>query len=406
MQTSLTLSLDKRRAKKDGSYPIIIRLGHFQKTTSISTGHAVHHNYWNDKKKCVRSSYKGVQSVSFLNNILRKQLARAQEVVNKLQDNSELDFMSIKQLKSRITNQNTYDSFYTFTEDLIEELKKANRFGTARTYKDLLYKLKLLTNDCDLKFNEINYDFLKKLEQQHLSNANNSYNGLATYLRTLRAIYNKGVKRGKISRDTYPFAEYKIRTIPTKKRAISYESIKKLLTLELIPGSWPFHHRNYFLLSYMLMGMPFIDMAFLKIENIVGGRIQFKRRKTSRIYDIKITKQLETVLNFYTTNKDSENYIFPIIKREGLELQLRDIKSARKRYNKGLRELALECGIKEQLTSYVSRHSFATHALLKNVPLAAISAMLGHTKLSTTQIYLKSLPNNILDQYQEQLNKL
>jgi site-specific recombinase XerD len=54
----------------------------------------------------------------------------------------------------------------------------------------------------------------------------------------------------------------------------------------------------------------------------------------------------------------------------------------------------------------VSRHSFATHAMLKEVPLQAISAMLGHSKLSTTQVYLKSLPNNILDSYQEQLNDI
>ncbi|WP_409557875.1 tyrosine-type recombinase/integrase [Allomuricauda sp. AC10] len=58
------------------------------------------------------------------------------------------------------------------------------------------------------------------------------------------------------------------------------------------------------------------------------------------------------------------------------------------------------------MTSYVSRHSFATHAMFKKVPLEAISAMMGHNKLSTTQIYLKSLPSNILDSYQLELNSL
>ena len=79
---------------------------------------------------------------------------------------------------------------------------------------------------------------------------------------------------------------------------------------------------------------------------------------------------------------------------------------ALKRYNKGLKKIVELCNIEANLTSYVSRHSFATHAMLKNVPLQAISSMLGHSKLSTTQIYLKSLPSNILDDYQQQLNSI
>jgi len=75
-------------------------------------------------------------------------------------------------------------------------------------------------------------------------------------------------------------------------------------------------------------------------------------------------------------------------------------------YNKRLKKIAALGNIKERLTSYVSRHQFATHALFKYIPLSAISAMLGHSKLSTTQIYLKSLPSNVLDTYQEELNIL
>ena len=77
-----------------------------------------------------------------------------------------------------------------------------------------------------------------------------------------------------------------------------------------------------------------------------------------------------------------------------------------KRYNKGLKEIANKCNIEQRLTSYVSRHSFATQAMLQDVPLQAISAMLGHNRLSTTQIYLKSLPSEILDGYNKKLVEL
>lgn len=150
--------------------------------------------------------------------------------------------------------------------------------------------------------------------------------------------------------------------------------------------------------------MSFIDLAFLKRKNIINERIQFQRKKTAKEHDIKITVQLRELLRYYLKGKDMDDFILPIITSSSLEEQYKQIRGARKRYNIGLGKIAERCSIENHLTSYVSRHSFATHAMLKNVPLQVISAMLGHSKLSTTQIYLKSLPSNILDTYQEELN--
>lgn len=113
---------------------------------------------------------------------------------------------------------------------------------------------------------------------------------------------------------------------------------------------------------------------------------------------------MQEILKFYTNKKKRKDFILPVLKRASLELQYKDAQWALKNYNKGLKKIAELCEIEERLTSYVSRHSFATHALFKNIPLPAISSMLGHSKLSTTQIYLKSLPSNVLDTYQEELN--
>jgi integrase/recombinase XerD len=144
-------------------------------------------------------------------------------------------------------------------------------------------------------------------------------------------------------------------------------------------------------------------MAYLRITDIKDGRVQYRRRKTSKLYDIKLTKNLETILSHYIKNTTGTGFIFPIIKREELHLQDRDIMWARKCYNKRLKVLAKLCDIEANLTSYVSRHSFATQAMLQQVPLNAISSMLGHSSLKTTEIYLKSLPTNILDDYNEKI---
>lgn len=405
MQTSLTLSLDKRRSRKDGKFPVIIRLGHYQKTTSIATGQAIPEECWDDRKKKIKGSFKGTEALFYLNNLLLKELVQYQDKINQLRESGELEFLSIKQLKNRLVGKNKYDSFYEFGEAKVVELKATNRFGTAKNYQHLINVLRKFTKGRDVKFNEVNYEFLVDFERYHLSKPGNSINGVASYMRTLKAIFNRGIKAGIIKREAYPFYNYQIKTVPTAKRAIKQESVKKILEMKIDPSDFMVHYRNYFILSYMLFGMSFIDMAFLKVENIRNGRIRFQRKKTSKLYDIKITEPLKEILNFYTKDKSSDEFILPIIKREKVELQYKDVKDALHRYNDGLKRLAKRCGIDEKLTSYVSRHSFATHAMLKNIPLIAISEMLGHSKLNTTQIYLKSLPSNLMDVYQEELNK-
>jgi integrase/recombinase XerD len=405
MKTFLSLILDTRRKKKDGSFPIILRLTHFRKTTSISTGYSVQKRYWDDKKAEIKRDYPYVDSVHRLNNLLLKEKAKANDIINKLYDQNQLHYMSIDQVKDRLVKKHKYDSFLAYGDSLVEDLKKAHRYGTARNYKSSLSVLKTFMKGRDLKFNEFNYSLILKFEKYHLGRGN-SLNGLSSYLRAYRAIFNKGIKEGLIGREAYPFFNYTIRQTPTKKRAIDFKHIKSILELDLPKDTTLFRYRNYFLCSYLLYGMNFTDMAYLKLENIVDNRLKFRRKKTGKLFDIKITNTLKEILSIYTQGKSQEDYIFPIIKRDDLEIQEREIAWERKRYNAGLKEIANLCGIEQKLTTYVSRHTFATQAMLKDIPVTAISAMLGHSKLDTTQIYLKSLPTNILDDYHEKVSGL
>ncbi|MDC7996921.1 site-specific integrase [Gilvibacter sediminis] len=405
MKTSIILSLDKRRKKKDGTFPIILRLSHQRKSTSISTGHSILPTYWDDKKREVKKTYPRTSSVSRLNNQLLKVRANAMDIINGLDEKGELQYLSVGQVKEKIVNQNQFESFYQFGHSLVEEMRASQRFGNARSYEAVLSVLKSF-HPKELRFNELNYDFLKKFEQYHLSKSGNSLNGLASYMRTIRAIYNRGIKAGIIEQEAYPFNRYEIRQKPTEKRAINEEQLKKILSLEIGNEHSLFHARNYFLISYMLFGISFVDMAFLRVSNMIDGRIQYRRRKTGKLYDIKITPQLEELLTYYLEGKDKDDFILPIVKRDELENQLDDARWALRAYNRKLKELGELCEIDQKLTSYVSRHSFATQALLKEVPVMAISEMLGHSKLNTTQTYLKSLPNNVLDAYQDLITKI
>ncbi|MBS1780415.1 MAG: site-specific integrase [Bacteroidetes bacterium] len=401
MNSNIVVSLDTRRMKKDGTYPIVLRLGHNERTTSIPVGISVQLSEWDSKSRTVKKSHLGVASVTRLNNIIQKKKADAMDIILKLDESGQLANMSVLEVKSRIVDTNANVSFFRYSQQLIGELIQAGRFGTAQSYKGVTDAVKQILGK-DFYFHEINYHFLTQLEMRYLGKGH-SRNGLAVYMRTIRAIYNKAIKAGIVEKDHYPFANFKIKTVPTEKRALDAELLKKIITLKLPPSHECFNARNYFVASYMMYGMNYSDMAFLNKKDIKDGRITYRRRKTSKLYDIKITDSLSQILNYYVNSNPDSAFVFPIIKRDEPMLQYKDIQWSRKVYNKKLKQLADLCNIDKNLTSYVSRHSFATQAMLNDVPLNAISSMLGHSDLKTTQVYLKSLPANILDQYNDKI---
>ncbi|MGX1928357.1 site-specific integrase [Flagellimonas sp. 2504JD4-2] len=183
--------------------------------------------------------------------------------------------------------------------------------GTSRNYSGIIGRLKGFTNNRDLKFNELNLEFLKRFESHHLSKPGNSINGIASYMRTIKAIYNKGIKEGIVDESLYPFKYCTIKTKPTEKRAIKIESIKKILEMKTEIGSKHFHYRNYFVLSYLMLGMSFIDMAFLRRDNIIDGRVKFQRRKTGKRYDIVITSQIKPIIQHYMDYLNPSGFYYP-----------------------------------------------------------------------------------------------
>jgi len=425
--TSIKISLDTRRKRQDGTYPLILRLTHDRKTTSIKTGIHLKKEDWDAEKLEVKKSYKGTSNVTRLNNEIQKKKSDALDSILKLMEGKKTAaFSTVTDVKQRIDPEFQNRSFYDFGDKQVKELIKSERIGTARSYQLLLNVLKTFnkgkpleknkggnpkttkfkeTKYADLKFGEINYSFLQQFESYHLS-AGNQLNGLAVYMRTVRSIFNKAIKAKEVDKELYPFDDYKIKTKPTRKRALENTSIAKIIDLNLPVDHPGFNARNYFVASYMMYGMSFADMAYLKKTDIINGRINYRRQKTSKLYDIKVTDALDNIISYYNQQNPSSAFVFPIIKRETASDRQKDIQWARKRFNENLQSIAEICGIEQKLTSYVSRHSFATQAMMQNVPVTAISAMLGHSSLKTTEIYLKSLPSNVLDDYNEKVLKL
>ena len=129
MNTNLKLSLDTRRKKKDNSFPIILRLTHFRKTTSISLGKSVQLEFWDNRNEKIKKSFKETSSVLKLNNQLLKEKSRAIDIIDDLNSKNELNFLSILQLKNKIVKKVSFNSFFEYSDTIIKDLKKVERYG-------------------------------------------------------------------------------------------------------------------------------------------------------------------------------------------------------------------------------------------------------------------------------------
>jgi len=401
MSTYIKISLDTRR-KDTKIYPLIFRLTHNRKSTSISTGHKLSVSDWDQKRQRIKSSFKGTESPGRLNNLLQKKLAHMVDILTIWEDKGKLKYMSISEVRGHITQSENKTTFFRYTEEQIKNLKIAHRIGNARVYQHTLNAVKNFRNDRDFTFDELNLEFLNRFERHHLSKGN-KLGGLSVYLRTIRAINRKAIKAGIADKEGYAFEDYIIRSGKPQKKALTLSAVKKISELELEKGTSLFRDRGIFMMSFLLNGMSFVDMARLKLSNIVDGRIQYARQKTDEPFDIKIHEQLKPILKFFSKGKRKSDYLLDITKDEPTSGQYDKITWARKRHNKNLKKLAEMAGIEEKVTSYAARHTFASGADDMGVPLTAISKMMGHKKISTTQAYLSGLRKSRIDDYQDEI---
>ncbi|WP_312207620.1 site-specific integrase [Epilithonimonas hominis] len=226
-------------------------------------------------------------------------------------------------------------------------------------------------------------------------------------MRAIRSIYNTAIIKGVASKENYPFNSYKISKLKavSNKRAISFENIQKIRSLDLSKEPTLINSRNYFVFSYYTRGMNFFDMMKLEWKDIIDDNIHYQRSKTKINFVIKITQPISEILLYYKKLQKSKKYVFPLIVNEKCtpqQLEYRKHKTLQK-FNNDLQKIATLCEIETKLTSYVARHSFATNLKQKGVSTDIISEAMEHQNVAITQTYLKELESSVIESAVEQL---
>ena len=290
----------------------------------------------------------------------------------------------------------TDDSFFSFMKEVIVQLKRLNRDRTAETYTATLSSFLRFQNRKDVLMEEMTSDLMQEYEA-YLKASGIVMNTISFYMRILRAVYNRAVEKG-IVEQRNPFRHVYTGIDKTVKRALALKEIRKIKELDLTFYPALDFARDMFLFSFYTRGMSFVDMAYLQKSDLKNGVLVYRRRKTGQQLSVKWEECMQAIVDKYKVRVMPDRpYLLPII-------TVMDAKKVRKQYknslyavNLNLKRVAARIGLSIPLTTYVARHSWASIARNKNIPLAVISEAMGHDSELTTQIYLASLECSVID---------
>ena len=406
---SVKVRLKKDKTLSDETHPIVIQIIHNRKRKVFYLGYSATESQWDENKKSANSKHPDHQIIK---SKIKNTLHQVKTIILEFENNNQQ--FSLEDIEKKYKNKPKGTTFFGYSEGIIQFLKESGKDGNAIVYQSSLESIKSFLYEKDILLERIDYHFVKKYHE-YLSQKVNvikkgteeekkvklTPNGISFYLRTLRSIINKAIKEGLIEETSYPFKNISIKSQKTRKRAVNKDVIKMVEELDVPKEENLQLYKDLFMFSFYNRGMNFVDMAFLKVNNIENGRINYTRQKTGQQFSIKITDKAKAIIDKYSNLKDKESYIFPIIYRKGKEYL--DYRNGMRLMNKKLKKISGLLKLDVPLTTYVSRHSWATIAKRTGISTAVISEGLGHGSEETTQVYLDSFENDVLDDANEKI---
>ena len=279
-------------------------------------------------------------------------------------------------------------------ENYINRLRKEGRYSTAHVYKNALYSFSKFCGTLNMSFRQVTKERLRRYGQ-YLYECGLKPNTISTYMRMLRSIYNRGVEAGsapyvpRLFHDDYTGVDVR------QKKALPAGELHKLLYED--PKSERLRRtQTIAALMFQFCGMSFADLAHLEKSALEQSVLRYNRIKTKTPMSVEVLDTARGMINQLRSNQepipDCPNYLFDILcgnKKRKDERAYREYQSALRRFNNSLKDLARALRLNSPVSSYTLRHSWATTAKYRGVPIEMISESLGHKSIKTTQIYLK-----------------
>ena len=354
---------------------------------------------WNESKNRITITNNSRQNyLKTIEDRIYWDIKRLQAIINLLE--SKNIKYSTDEIISTFQKQDNEQSLFNFMRGVILQLQQMGKQRTSETYRATLRSFMSFREDRDILLEEIDSDTMLMYEA-YLHNRGLTKNTTSFYMRILRAVYNRSVEKDLIVNQN-PFKHVYTGVDRTIKRAIPLKTIKLIKNLDLsLQPSLDFA-RDMFMFSFYTRGMSFIDMAYLKKKDLSNGILSYRRRKTGQQLFIKWERCMQEIIEKYDNPHSS--YLLPIIKPINGD-ERTQYQNAMCLVNRKLKIIGHMVDIQLPLTMYTARHSWASVAKNKNIPISVISEGMGHDSEMTTQIYLASLDNAVVDRANAQILK-
>ncbi|PJJ83295.1 site-specific integrase [Mucilaginibacter auburnensis] len=231
----------------------------------------------------------------------------------------------------------------------------------------------------DLFLDELEYNFITGFEHYMKTQQLVSHNVVMAYIKRIKRVVNMAVDNGWLAAS--PIRKYVCTSKKTARTELEAEELAALEEKHFEVERLEEVKDCYLFSCYT--GYAFIDACKLSVEHLVKGSdgeywVMTSRTKSKIAANVPLLPQALAIIDKYRAH--------PIRKIQGRLLPMK----SNQKMNAYLKEIADLCGINKKLTTHTARHTFATTVTLENdVPIETVSKMLGHTKITTTQIYAR-----------------
>ena len=394
------LYLDTRAIKDDDPAPLKVAITKKRQAAYISLGIKLTKKQWDAKKQRIIDAPNKLR----LENYIKNKMMEIENAIMDLQTKGELTKQTATQIKNKVIayldpEVNKKD---LFINRYIEYMNSRSAQRTREIYETTLKKMRSFDSKVDTySFEDISKDWLKRLDFELIKQGlrKNSRN---IHFRNIRAVFNDAIDNEITTH--YPMRTFDINPEQTEKRSLTIENLRTLFNYNVEP--WQQKYLDYFKLTFYLIGINPADILSCTDDNVVEGRLLYRRKKTGRLYSIRIEPEAleiikkyrgkERLVNFSEKMKSYKQFIGkankglktigPISKIKNLNKKPNDFqKEYHKAYN----------GIFPSISLYWARHTWATIAFSIGIPEEILAEALGHSHGNrTTAIYIdKSVAN-------------
>jgi integrase/recombinase XerD len=384
-----SIFFDTRRTKENLMYPVKYRVTYLRDRFYYPSGIDLTEEQW----KIIDTTKK--RDLIKTRELIQSGFDQVKDHIKSMVKDETFSFEALNTRLSRGMKNSIISAFY----NRVDELKKDGKIGSSDWY---LYSVKILQKftEKDMKFADVTVAWLKKYETFLLEDGK-SFTSISMYMRALQSIFNSGVREGVVSKSRYPFGKgkYEIPQEEGRKMALTLSQIGKVINYPLTTETEK-RCRDLWFFSYLCNGINIVDLLHLKYSDLENGKISFYRIKTiSRSKNKKkivaiILPEMQQIINRWGNPKRTDSYIFPFLSAKlTLEAEMRIVKNATSLINKKMTKIgkALGYGV---ISTYTSRHSFATVLKRSGANISFISESLGHTDMKTTENYLDSFEDD------------